>query len=43
MELMLLQLRMSLELIAFSSLTANKHKYAAVHAGFETHWRAAKI
>lgn len=43
MELMLLQLRMVLELIAFSSLTANKEKYSTVHEGFQSHWKAAKM
>lgn len=39
-ELACLQLRKTLELIAFASLTANKAKYAAAHSNFATHWRA---
>lgn len=43
LESMFLQLRKVLELIAFGSLTANQAKYAAAHAQFEKHWKAAKI
>lgn len=39
-ELVFVQLRKILELIAFSSLTANKEKYAAAHEKFATHWKA---
>jgi hypothetical protein len=42
-EAQLLQLRMVLELIAFSSLTANQEKYAAVFSSFDSHWKAAKM
>jgi len=43
LESMFLQLRKVLELVAFGSLTANQAKYAAAHAQFEKHWKAAKI
>ena len=39
-ELIFLQLRKTLELIAFSSLSANKTAYSAVHKKFASHWRA---
>jgi hypothetical protein len=39
-EVACLNLRKILELIAFASLTANKEKYAEVHANFANHWRA---
>jgi hypothetical protein len=39
-ESICLQFRKILELIAFSSLIANKHRYAAAHANFATHWNA---
>jgi hypothetical protein len=39
-ELVFLQLRKCLELIAFASLIANKDKYSAAHASFASHWRA---
>jgi len=39
-ELVFLQLRKILELIAFASLTANKEKYSAAHEKFATHWKA---
>src|ERR1700694_4124041 len=39
-ELVFLQLRKVLELIAFASLTANKAKYSAAHAKFAEHWKA---
>jgi hypothetical protein len=39
-ELVFLQLRKILELIAFASLTANREKYATVHNKFATFWRA---
>jgi len=38
-----LQLRMVLELIAFSSLCAHKDAYAAAHANFAKHWKAALL
>lgn len=39
-ESICLQFRKILELIAFSSLIANKDRYAAVHANFVSHWNA---
>jgi hypothetical protein len=39
-ELVFLQLRKILELIAYASLTANQEKYAAAHAQFSKHWKA---
>lgn len=39
-ELVFLQFRKILELIAFASLTANKKGYSTTHAKFATHWRA---
>jgi hypothetical protein len=39
-ELIFLQFRKVLELIAFASLTANRAKYSAAHARFAEHWRA---
>jgi hypothetical protein len=39
-ELIFLQFRKVLELIAFASLTANRVKYSAAHARFAEHWRA---
>jgi hypothetical protein len=42
-ELVFLQLRKILELIAYASLTANKEKYAAAHAQFAKHWRAKSM
>lgn len=42
-ELMCLNLRKVLELIAFSSLAANKHEYGLRHSNFDTHWKANKI
>jgi hypothetical protein len=39
-ESICLQFRKILELIAFSSLIANKPQYSAVHKNFETHWNA---
>src|SRR5882724_396089 len=39
-ELVFLQLRKMLELIAFASLTANREKYAAAHNTFSRHWKA---
>jgi hypothetical protein len=40
MELIFVQLRKTLELIAFASLTANKEKYSAAHEKFASHWKA---
>ena len=37
------QIRKILELIAFSSLCANKEKYSQVHANFTKHWRAKAL
>ncbi len=42
-EFVAIQFRKILELIAFSSLTANKEKYAQLHKVFETHWHAERI
>lgn len=42
-ELIFLQLRKALELIAFSSLAANESKYAAAYPNFGNHWRAKAI
>jgi hypothetical protein len=39
-ELVFLQLRKILELIAFASLTAHKEKYSSAHEKFATHWKA---
>jgi hypothetical protein len=39
-ELVFIQLRKALELIAFSSLIANEKQYSAAHANFAQHWRA---
>src|ERR1700688_4080893 len=42
-ELMHLQFRKSLELIAFSSLTANKAVYSAAFEKFASHWNAKRM
>ena len=42
-ELVVVQLRKVLELIAFASLTANKEKYSAAHAEFAMHWKAKRM
>jgi hypothetical protein len=42
-ELVCVQLRKTLELIAFASLTANKEKYAQTHADFATDWNAKRL
>ncbi|MGA7922015.1 MAG: hypothetical protein WCA38_20315 [Candidatus Acidiferrales bacterium] len=42
-ELVFLQLRKMLELIAFASLTASKETYSAAYKNFDTHWRAKGI
>ena len=39
-ESICLQFRKILELIAFSSLIANKDRYALAHKNFESHWNA---
>jgi len=39
-ELMFVQLRKTLELIAFGSLSANKVKYSETHENFAKHWKA---
>ncbi len=39
-ELIFVQFRKSLELIALASLTAHKDQYSAVHANFGMHWKA---
>ena len=42
-ELVCVQLRKTLELIAFASLTANKERYAEAHDNFTTHWNAKRL
>jgi len=42
-ELVFLQLRKILELIAFASLTANREKYSAACANWGDHWKARKM
>lgn len=42
-ELVALQLRRVLELIAFGSLSVNKANYAAAYPKFEQHWKAVKM
>jgi hypothetical protein len=42
-ELIFLQFRKVLELIAFASLTANRAKYSAAHGRFAEHWRAKEM
>jgi hypothetical protein len=42
-EIAALNLRKSLELIAFGTLSANKEVYAEVHADFASHWNAKKL
>ena len=42
-ELVCLQLRKTLELIAFGSLAANKEKYAQTYSDFATHWNAKRL
>ena len=42
-ELIFIQLRKTLELIAFGSLCANKKEYSKVHQNFANHWKAAKM
>jgi hypothetical protein len=42
-EVVFLQFRMILELIAFGSLIANKTAYSAAHANFALHWKAKKL
>src|ERR1700694_3086237 len=42
-ELVFLQLRKVLELVAFASLTANKEKYSLAHAEFTEHWKAKRM
>ena len=42
-ELNFVQFSKILELIAFSTLTANKSKYAAAYKNFSTHWKAVKM
>jgi hypothetical protein len=39
-ELMFIQLRKTLELIAFASMSANKEKYAEAYCKYSTHWNA---
>jgi hypothetical protein len=42
-EVACLHLRKSLELIAFSSLSAHRDAYAQVHNDFATHWNAKRL
>jgi hypothetical protein len=42
-EVVCLQLRKSLELIAFASLSAHKDAYAQAHDDFSTHWNAKRL
>ena len=42
-ELVFLQVRKCLELIAFASLIANKDKYSAAFANFASHWKAKQM
>lgn len=42
-ELVFLQLRKTLEHLAFASLAANKAKYSAAYASFATHWNARRM
>ena len=42
-ELIFVQLRKTLELIAFASLSANKAKYSATYNNFATHWNARRM
>ena len=42
-ELVCVQMRKTLELIAFASLTANQARYAEAHADFESHWNAKRL
>ena len=42
-ELVFVQLRKTLELIAFASLSANKAKYSAAYDNFATHWNAKRM
>lgn len=38
-----LQFRKIFELVAFSSLVANREKYSAIYADFSSHWEASKL
>ena len=42
-ECALLQIRKSLELIAFGSLCSNQEKYAAAHGDFHNEWNAKRL
>jgi hypothetical protein len=42
-EVIFVQFRKILELIAFSTLTANKEKYSAAHENFAQHWKAKSM
>jgi hypothetical protein len=42
-EVIFVQLRKSLELIALASMAANTTLYATAHAKFHEHWKATKI
>jgi|ERR1700722_3726083 hypothetical protein len=42
-ERIFLQLRKTMEVIAFASLSANRAKYSTVHANFAKHWKAKDL
>lgn len=42
-ELIFVQFRKILELIAFSTLAANREKYSSAYANFAVHWRAKSM
>src|SRR5882762_9459912 len=42
-EMVFLQFRKILELVAFASLTANKDVYSAAYEKFTTHWNAKRM
>lgn len=42
-ELVFLQIRKCLELIAFASLIANKDKYSVAYTNFASHWKAKQM
>lgn len=42
-ELVFLQLRKTLELVAFASLIANREKYSATYEKFASHWNAERV
>ena len=42
-EIIFVQFRKILELLAFSTLTANREKYSIAHANFAIHWKAKSM